>query len=100
MHQLYKYSELRVQFHIIPCACTRHIRTRTRAQRAAKIQPYSRASILMNNTPSKPRQYLTYSRSPSHTHGALCQNSFLFTAIRLRKYESVVAAVQIQANDG
>lgn len=54
----------------------------------------------MNNTPSKPRQYLTYSRSPSHTHGALCQNSFLFTAIRLRKYESVVGAVQIQANDG
>lgn len=46
----------------------------------------------MNNPPSPPPH--------THTHASPCQISFLFTGVRLRKYESVERAAQIQANEG
>ena len=106
MHQLYKYSELHVQLHVHPRACTQHIYMCTHTHKGpSKIWLYSGASMAINNTPPKPRQNLSFSLSilthrDTQTRATSCQISFLFTAIRWRKYESAEGAAQIQANEG
>lgn len=69
----------------------------------SKIRLYSQASTAINKTPPKPRQNLSLSiltHRDTQTRATSCQISFLFTAIRRRKYESVEGAAQIQANEG